>query len=1194
MNLFFKSYKFYIFFFLVYSFKPLVLYGITPDKEISLTPEIIRFEIPVEFNKTPNVSFCRTDEGINFIGKHNGILVVDDDKVLCHPMDHPVGLTRLKNNRIVYLTDSDFGYVNYHPLRGISLSSLINEISVLHQNFIPNNVVSIDNTAFLATSEGVFTITRNSVNRYFFNLCACALFNSGKNIYLQVASKGIFLWDNYDFTLVIPEDALGNEPINSITDWQDGILISSDNQILFFQHDPDIAEYKKMNTNGIYPGIKKVWKISGEYCLCQGNDDQLYFCSSNKASYKIFSHSGIIPKGDLKSVFVDSFNDLWLLFDFNILKIEFPSSANTLDLSQHITGTILSVSINDQAIYLGTNEGLYYMDPFNDEKFRIKKISNFFREYIHLLTSKGDHFFGAGNKAIYRIVDDQLFKIDDGDFSSLYALSESRLVACNDSGLVLYSRENGQWSAKAIDRSVNQVNAAVNYMKKLWLLTQNESVFSFDTSGQYMVISLKPIPGSDVSKLIHYEDLLYILSKNQVLKFDPGNNTFNIQDDVLFKKELLSYELLNSGNNLWAAKKDIHGCFSLWKFEDHVLDAPFYEISAAKRFGQLIDIDETNEYIWITGNRKMIRLNKQVPSAGSGKLLRFRSVKLIDSPGTEITNGQQLPYRSNNITIHLADVRHQTNPYPYYRYKITHYQDEWSDWSRNKTLLFNDLWERDYVFEAQSVSAFGILSEPIKISFTILPPFYRRWYAYLFYSIFLLATAFFVYKWRLLQIKKVQFKLEQRIKLRLEAILLEKAKSDKLVADLFPKGTAEELKSSGKAKSKKFEMVSVLFSDIQGFTRIAEEMNPEVLIDELDKFFFHFDSVVEKYNIEKIKTIGDAYMAAGGIPVKNSSNPVEVVLAGLEMQDYMQELKKTKSDIWDLRIGIHTGPVISGVVGHKKLSYDIWGDTVNTASRMESSGEGGKVNISGTTYNLVKDYFICKYRGKLPVKYKGNIDMYFVTGLRPELAVDLHGIPNKRFFTKLQMLRLIDLQEMVFEKIYGEKELNLHFHKKEFILKMVNQAELLGRSENIQEEDLLIVQTAAMLLFSGITENYNNFENQSVIYARELLPEYNYTEKQVERVCNLILSTKTPNEPQNILEKILIDSKMEFLGRADYITQVKLLYLELKNVNKDFSREKLIKQQKQLLHDFSFHTMAAQRLREVNAEDQLVNLSTWK
>jgi len=137
--------------------------------------------------------------------------------------------------------------------------------------------------------------------------------------------------------------------------------------------------------------------------------------------------------------------------------------------------------------------------------------------------------------------------------------------------------------------------------------------------------------------------------------------------------------------------------------------------------------------------------------------------------------------------------------------------------------------------------------------------------------------------------------------------------------EYLTKETADELKKKGKASSQKYEMVTVLFSDIQGFTKIAEQMNPEALIDQLDNFYFHFDSVVEKYNIEKIKTIGDAYMCAGGIPEKNKTNPVEVVLAALEVQDYMRELKKKNAEIWDVRIGIHTGPVIAGVIGHKSF-----------------------------------------------------------------------------------------------------------------------------------------------------------------------------------------------------------------------------------------------------------------------------------
>jgi len=210
----------------------------------------------------------------------------------------------------------------------------------------------------------------------------------------------------------------------------------------------------------------------------------------------------------------------------------------------------------------------------------------------------------------------------------------------------------------------------------------------------------------------------------------------------------------------------------------------------------------------------------------------------------------------------------------------------------------------------------------------------------------------------------------------------EKERSEKLLLNILPFETAEELKEKGSATPKQYDLVSVLFTDFKGFTNIAEKLSPQELVAELNRCFFEFDKIIDKYNLEKIKTIGDAYMCAGGIPVANTSNPVEIVKAGLEIKQFMENLKKEREakgqDYWELRIGIHTGPVVTGVVGKNKFAYDIWGDAVNTASRMESSGIPGKVNISGTTYELVKDHFVCSHRGKVQAKNKGEIDMYIV------------------------------------------------------------------------------------------------------------------------------------------------------------------------------------------------------------------------
>ena len=217
-------------------------------------------------------------------------------------------------------------------------------------------------------------------------------------------------------------------------------------------------------------------------------------------------------------------------------------------------------------------------------------------------------------------------------------------------------------------------------------------------------------------------------------------------------------------------------------------------------------------------------------------------------------------------------------------------------------------------------------------------------------------------------------------------IAKEKKRSDELLLNILPEETAEELKATGSAKAKSFDSVTVMFTDFKNFTQASEILTAEELVAEINRCYSAFDSIITKYGLEKIKTIGDSYMCAGGLPVSNTSHPVDMVKASLEILSFIEENKKKRIDAglpyFELRLGIHTGPVVAGVVGSKKFAYDIWGDTVNTASRMESSGEVGKVNISESTYSLVKEKFACTSRGHIQAKNKGEIAMYFVEGAR--------------------------------------------------------------------------------------------------------------------------------------------------------------------------------------------------------------------
>jgi class 3 adenylate cyclase len=594
-----------------------------------------------------------------------------------------------------------------------------------------------------------------------------------------------------------------------------------------------------------------------------------------------------------------------------------------------------------------------------------------------------------------------------------------------------------------------------------------------------------------------------------------------------------------------------------------------------QNLGEVIDMAFADSVLYLTGKDQISMFDLHCMKSEADHI----SVNLLESDPVD-----------DRPRFHFSGLELQRQPEALFRYRLSPGNASWSRWSSSRDYTVSGLKHGKYSIEVQAMDLYGRIIEAEQMSFSVAPRFYQTWYAFVVYGILLLAALFLFRKWRLLGYQRAESRVSERMELKIQSLAAEKERSDKLVADILPEDTAKQIRSKGKAKWDKYEKATVLFSDIQGFTKIAEEMNPEKLIDELDQFFFHFDSVVDKYNIEKIKTIGDAYMAAGGIPHKNSTNPVEVVLAALEMQAYMQQLKSSRAEIWDLRIGIHTGPVIAGVVGHKKMSYDIWGDTVNTASRMESSGTPGKINISGNTYGMVKEYFICEYRGKLPVKYKGNIDMYYVIGLRPELSVDLKGIPNKRFFIKLQLLRLGDLEEKVFEGILKTLPETLHFHGSEYARKVYNQSFLLCRSEEIEQEDRLLVRTAALMLYTGLTQEYNNFQNRSSVICREVLPEFKYSDIQIDQICNLIMATKKPFNPNNRLEEILIDAKMEFIGRPDYTNHIKLLFQEQRENGSKINGQQFKKQHQELLFEFQFYTIAAKRMREVSGSDQMTTL----
>lgn len=436
-------------------------------------------------------------------------------------------------------------------------------------------------------------------------------------------------------------------------------------------------------------------------------------------------------------------------------------------------------------------------------------------------------------------------------------------------------------------------------------------------------------------------------------------------------------------------------------------------------------------------------------------------------------------------------------------------------------------------------------------------------------------------------------RLMRRIYEQTETLIEEQERHEQLIAR-EEQGIQEAKKQ--KAKGVRYKMVTILFSNVVGFSKLTEQNKAERLIDDLDKFYYHFDNTVKGFNIKKIKTIGDTYVCAGGIPKKNRTNPIDVVLAAFEMQQYMMHLKSRYSGddekIWGIRMGIHTGPVFAQFDNMKSQKYDIWGETVNIANRVESTGEMGKVNISGSTYELVKDYFQCQYYGKLPVKYRGEADLYVIEGFRPHLSVNGAGLePNQKFLVKFAFVRFDDLEEYVLDKLERELPKKLYYHNVKHTIDVVNQVEIIARREQVNEEELLLLKTAALFHDIGFTVGYKDHELLGIKITKETLPRYYYSEEQISRICDLIFATRLPPAPTNKLEEIMCDADLDYLGRADFVPVSNMLFKELvENEVIESNIEKWNEMQIAFISGHQYFTQSAKLLRDVNKNKQLENI----
>ena len=923
----------------------------------------------------------------------------------------------------------------------------------------------------------------------------------------------------------------------------------------------------------------------------------------------------------------DFTNNVWSIFDDTESNILYVGSDAGLTLFERETGTSFTISMPstiksasvavtsiqpfmDQKLLIGCEHGLFEYHKINHSIVPFKlntQQKDLLRDKFILcikIDTKGNLWVGTK---------EGLFKIDLQKRSADYFVSNSNAsiaLSNNDIRAIFEDADGNIWigtnggglnkvdyiaATKKITDKIfflkylsnaddettlsNNNILSINQTKKgyLWLGTYGGGVneFNISTGKVNRFSALKGLQSSTIYSILkERNNLLWFSTNNGLIKLQLNDTSITsyFENDGLQSNEFNSGSAFKSdkGELFFGGVEGFNAFYPAQILHDTI--APNVVITALKIFNQPID-------------------------ALKSKILK-KSISFAESIS--------LSYKQNFFSFEFSALHFSSPENNEFKYMMEGLDEDWNYVGTQNQAYYTNLEPGEYVFKVLGSNSDGIWSKtPATIKIRITPPFWKTWWFRLLGVIIVIAIVYFYNRQRLNRVVKQKRLLENQIRERTATVMKQKEeienqksiieeqkkKTESLVHSILPKETAEELINKGFSRPRNYSLCTVMFTDFQGFTKIAEKLRPQQLIDELDKYFSKFDEIIGKYNMERIKTIGDSYMCAGGIPIRNKSNPIESVLAALEIQRFMQDAFIEVDGIkyeWKLRLGINTGEIIAGVIGKTKFAFDIWGDTVNTASRTEGSGEAGKVNITKATYEYIKDFFVCTYRGKISAKNKGEIEMYFVERIKPELSLDTQGMtPNEIFNEKFSQLLLDKFsfkksESRILKLLSDRLPEGLYYHGIHHTIDVTNSAEEIAREEGVEGEDLFLLKTAALFHDAGFVQEYVKNEKIGVSFAREVLPKYGYTDRQIDIIDGIIMATEIPQNPKTHLEMIMCDADLDYLGREDFYEISESLKKELIAFGKIQGDQQWDQMQIPFLEKHEYFTETNKRRRQPN------------
>ena len=755
--------------------------------------------------------------------------------------------------------------------------------------------------------------------------------------------------------------------------------------------------------------VSAILQLSSGDVAVGTKDGGLVLLNRSGALERIIQKENGLISDQINAIYEDRRHGLWVVTEGGLSRF-------ALDLSifreaQGLKGSVLSERRFAGDLYVATSLGAFRLRTAAGAEPVFEPIQGL-DERLFFVAEHAGELFAGGDHGLYLITGDKAKKLPDAD-GVIYDMCSSThhpeiFYTAGLGGIRIWRQVGRSWkSAEPVGLKGQQFRTVLEDTDgTVWSTTQL-AIWHFDFSKEEAVsqnfTTADGVPAGFKTPYPFRGHVVFATPKG-LMRFSEKDGRI-VRDDELGASygngsRAVSIVREDNSGNVWITGAGYQELFEKTPDGFNLFTSPFIPVGADELFTLLLDPDGS---AWASDAAgallRLQKLNlKDQRRALPSLLRRVAVIGQQDSlfEGDSAAPQLSLQHKDNALRFEFAAPYFDGPPLEY-QFQLDGNEKKWSDWTKETYKEYTNLFEGAYRFHVRVRDPHGTVGSEVVFPFRVFPPFYRTWWAYATYVGLLLLAGWLILRWRLDALQAKNRWLEGVVEERTAEVRKERDQNEELLLNILPRPVAAELRSNGSVKPTTFDDATVCFSDFVGFTLSSEKLPAETLINALNEYFTAFDEIIGRYGLEKLKTIGDAYMFAGGLPNLRPSHAVDAVLAALEMAAAVNRLTRPDKGVnWKIRLGLYSGPVVSGVVGVRKFAFDIWGNTVNFAARMESAGSPGRVNLSETTCQRVGEFIQCEARGPVKIKEGREMEMFFAVGPKPELLQGplIDGVPE--------------------------------------------------------------------------------------------------------------------------------------------------------------------------------------------------------